>query len=465
MREALGLLALNAGYAAAGLSVLVGLGLVRRLRDGFLLFGLAVITGWALTGIGVSLALMAGLHATIATVAVLWAVVAGMGAIAAIRVPRSPRSPIGERSLAGRVVALAFGAVAAAYLAIDLAAIHALRGAFEPDATSFWLPKALSIFGAGGLDTTPGGFTSFTHPGYPPLLPGTEAITLHFLGSSDPLTLGTQHWIIGVAFFWALGGLLSSRVRPAVLTPCLALLAFAPAFRGLIGTSLGDEALLLQFGVAAVAAAIWLVERDLRLLALASVFLTAGVLTKNEGLLLVVAVLVALAVAAGRRQFGWIVLAAVCPIGARLLWGAWLTANHVPPETDYRLGDLLRPGYLGEHSGRLWTGLDGLAAALLGPRWLLVVPFALAACVAAVVYRPRLVAFVVVAGTGVFLGYAAIYWISPLDIHFYIDSSARRIVSAVGVLCAGALPLLLMEGLRTGLLGTASLRRLLPARR
>jgi len=64
----------------------------------------------------------------------------------------------------------------------------------------------------------------------------------------------------------------------------------------------------------------------------------------------------------------------------------------------------------------------------------------------------------VVAGVLIFLGYSAIYWISPLDIHFYIDSSARRVISAVGVLAAVALPLALAETL-----DLAALRAWLPA--
>ena len=67
------------------------------------------------------------------------------------------------------------------------------------------------------------------NPGYPPLLPGSEAATLHFIGRPDVLQLGVQHWIVVVAFLSAAGGLLATRVRPAIVAPCLALLAFASA--------------------------------------------------------------------------------------------------------------------------------------------------------------------------------------------------------------------------------------------
>lgn len=447
MRETLGLIGLNAGYAAVGLAVLFGAGLVRRPRQALLLAGLALVTGWMLTGAGVALALLAGLPAGISTVLVLWALVTGAGLLAALRVRPAALAAVGEPGWAGRLAGLGFGGLVLAYLGTCLVAVRGLSGAFEPDVTSFWLLKALSLYETGSIGTRAGEFTSFTHPGYPPLLPGSEAVTLHFVGRPDVLSLGTQHWIVAVAFVAAVTGLLSLRVRPAVLLPCISLLAFAPAFRGLVGTSLGDEALLLQFGVAAVLALLWVVERDLRLLALASLFLTACALTKNEGLLLAGTLLASLLVASGRRGVVPVVAAAVAPVGARLLWGLWLSSHHIPAEADYRLSDIFDIGYLGDRTSRLWTGMDGLAAALLGPRWLLVVPLALAACALAAARRPRLVAVAVVASVLVFLGYSAIYWVSPLDIHFYVDSSARRIVSAVGLIGAVALPLLLGETL------------------
>lgn len=447
MRETLGLLALNAGYVVAGLAALVGSGLLRRPGQLPLLGGLALLLGWLLTGVGQALALMLGLPAGVLTMVVLWLLLAAAGGALALRVRPAPLAAVGEGGWGGRLVALAFAGLTLAYLGAGLAGLRGQRGSFEPDVTSFWLPKALSLYGTGGFGRGPGEFTSFTHPGYPPLLPGSEAATLHFIGRPDVLQLGIQHWIVAVAFFWAVGGLLLTRVRPAIVAPCIALLAFAPAFRSLIGTSLGDESLLIQFGLACLLGLLWVIGREPRLLALCSLALAACALTKNEGLLLAGTLLVALLLVAGRRGAPLVVAAAVAPLGARLVWGLWLSANHIPSETDYKLSTIFDTGYLGDHGGRLWTGMDGLAAALLGPRWLLVVPLALAACALAAARRPRLVVATVVAGILIFLGYSAIYWISPLDIHFYVDSSARRVISAVGVLAAVALPLALAESL------------------
>ena len=56
MRAAVGLTALNAGYLGVGLAFLLGLGLVRTGREALRLAGLALVAGWALTGIGSTLA-------------------------------------------------------------------------------------------------------------------------------------------------------------------------------------------------------------------------------------------------------------------------------------------------------------------------------------------------------------------------------------------------------------------------
>ena len=46
-----------------------------------------------------------------------------------------------------------------------------------------------------------------------------------------------------------------------------------------------------------------------------------------------------------------------------------------------------------------------------------------------------------------YLGYLAIYWIGLPEIHFYLDSSALRIVTPLGVFAAALFPLLLAEAL------------------
>jgi hypothetical protein len=129
-------------------------------------------------------------------------------------------------------------------------------------------------------------------------------------------------------------------------------------------------------------------------------------------------------------------------------WHAWLSANDVPGNDAYRFTDLVHFGYLGDRLGRLGTGLHGLVHYLFStPRWTIAAPLALALGALLAPRRPALVGFVLGSCVLAFLGYAAIYWISPYDIHYYIDTSAARIVSSIVLLGAVSLPLLVQESL------------------
>ena len=77
---------------------------------------------------------------------------------------------------------------------------------------------------------------------------------------------------------------------PAILWPCLALLALLPTFTALLGSSLGDEPLMLLVGLGGACSALWLLERDARFAALAGLFLAAAALAKSEGLPIAVVV-------------------------------------------------------------------------------------------------------------------------------------------------------------------------------
>lgn len=465
MSDALRLALLNAGLLAVGEALLAGSGLVRGWRSAVRLAGLAYLVGWAATGVGLSLALIAGIPFRAVTVLALWALLAAGGLAAVRRVPASQLQPAplglpgragrqarglagGAGLLATRGLGLAAAGALAAYLVAELLSIIGRRGFFHPDVWAMWLPRGEMIFFFHGLDLGEGGYTSFAHPNYPPLLPAVDATTFAFLGRADVLLVGPQHWVLIAAFVAALAGLLAYRVRAAIIYPSLLMIALLPAFHSFVGTGLGDESLMVQFVAAGLLMALWLRLGDGRLAALAALFLSAAVLTKSEGLLVAVAVAVVALIVAGRGRRRWpLALIGVIAL-TRLVWWAWLAGHHVARSDDYRLSDALRPGYLGDRFDRLGTGIDGLLAALLGPgRFLVAVPIGLAAAVLCIRLCPRVVGFVLGTGTLVLAGYAVIYWISPMEIHLYIDTSARRIVTPVGILWAALLPLFLAERL------------------
>ena len=446
MRAAVGLAALNAGFVGVGLAFLLGLGLVRTRREALRLLGLALVTGWALTGIAFTLALIAGLGVSVLETVLLWAGLAAGGVLLSRRTPRGGLEPARrERGAAGRLVALGGAGLLAAYLALLGWRSAVPSGFLHADVWNFWLPKAKTIFYFGGLDTGVGGFTSQTSPDYPPLLPALEATTFSFVGRVDALALPLAHWVVAAAFFAALAGLLAGRVRPAILWPSLAMLAFMPMLSRLIGSSLADEPLALSFALAGACAASWLSGRDGRLVVLSGVFLAAAALTKNEGLMLGL-ILVAVLVIAARGRRARALSLGLAPLGAFLVWRTWLWRHGVPGNYAYDFGDLFRPGYLAGRAERLEYGAGELLEELFSTsKWLLVVPASLV--LAAILARVRPALTTLVFGTTVlaFLGYAAIYWISSVELHFYVDNNVERVVAPTVLFLGALFPLLLDE--------------------
>jgi hypothetical protein len=446
-RDAIGLAGLDLLFLAAGLALLVGLGLVRSWRAAVRFGGLALFLGWAAVGVLASELAVAG--AALATWQVALAGIA-FGACSLALTPRVRGVVLSPRR-AERGAALSATAGAAVLLLLYL--VQAVRGSLVEvtttwDAQTFWVPKAAAIVYQGGIHAGDGRFTSFANPDYPLFAPVQDAISFRFMGRVDPAGLPGQHWVIALAFLGAIGGLLASRVRPLLLVPGLALLVLMPSFGDLIGSSLGDEPLALLVALAGLVGALWLLERDPRLLVVCGVCTTAAAVTKVEGLPAAVILPVLLAVATRLRGWRPLLALAVVPVLADVPWRLWMRAHHVPNNSAFPYSKLLDPGFLAGRIDRLGTALDEVPGYLLSlDAWLLAVPVALGLAVLLVRRRPAL--SILVLGTVVlaFLGNVAIYWISPLPIHWYIDTSAARVVSSSALFCATLAPLLLSEAL------------------
>lgn len=442
-----GLIALDALLLAVGMAVLYGLGLVRSRWSALRFVGLALFAGWALIGIGGSLAAVWG--AALAA----WEIVVISAAIAAGAVVLSRRVPAARlgRSLRERGWAAWVAAAGAAVLLVYLEALFR-RGKLQVstawDAQAFWIPKAAAIVFQGGIKGGAVGWPGFANPDYPPLAPVQDAIAFRFMGRVAPAGLPLQHWVIAVAFLGAVAGLLAGRVRPLLLWPGLALLALMPSFGDLVGSSLGDEPLALLLALAGVCGALWLLDRDARYLVVCGICTSAAAITKVEGL--PGALLVALLLLAATRFRPWrqlLPLVAV-PVFVDLPWRHWLSVHHISSNSAFPYSKLLDPGYLSGRAGRLGTALVDLPGYLFSlDRWLLAVPVAL--LLAALLVRRRSDLALLVFGTAVlaFLGNAAIYWISPLPLDWYIQTSAPRVVSSTVLFCAAVAPLLLSEAL------------------
>jgi hypothetical protein len=449
-RDAAGLVALDAVLLAVGFATVYGLGFVRSPRSALRFAGLALFLGWAELGVVGSFLAVAGASLALWQILLLAAVLAGLGLALSRFVPAAPVRPALSERGAAAWAAAAGAAVVFVYLeALFRRSKLAVTQAW--DAQAFWVPKAAVLVYQGGLHASPTGFTSFTNQDYPLLAPVQDAITFRFLGSVDPAGLPTQHLVIAAAFLAAVAAVLADRVRPLFLWPGLAVLVLMPSFGDLVGSSLGDEPLALLLALAGVCVARWLVAPEQHWLAVAGICTTAAALTKVEGL--PGALLVALLLIAASRGRAWrpgLALIAA-PLLAIVPWRIWMRAHEIHPNSAFPYSKLLDPGYLGGRIGRLGTALAELPGYLVGvDRWLLAVPTAAVLALLLVRRRPGLT--VLVLGTGIlaFLGNAAIYWISPLDVHFYINTSAARVVSSTTIFCAAVAPLLLSEALGDG---------------
>jgi hypothetical protein len=450
MTELVGLVALDAVLLGVGLALLYGSGLVRDRRSLLRFSGLALIVGWASVGVGVSFALMAGLSLVVWQVLLLAAGTSAAGLLlgTSVRAAALERAPLGRPA----PVAIVAGAVLGLYgLALLLRAWFG-GASTSWDAWAVWIPKAKSIVLFDGIDLGLGGFASFAHPYYPPLVPGMDAVTFRFMDSIDPSRLPLQEWILFAAFIGSLAGLLAGRVRPTILAPSLLAVALMPSFEHLVGSSLADYPLALLFGLAGLCGALWLLEGSPAYLAVTGVLIAGAALTKNEGLplALLLAVVLALAALITRRR-NPLLPAMLAPVGllAVLPWKLWLSAHDLPQTTEFYYRDLFDPGYLNARLDRLGTALEEVPGYLLSPdRWLLAVPLVLVAA-ALVVGRRRglalLAAGVVVAG---FVGQTVIYWIGRPPIDWFIETSADRTLGTLAVFSASLLPLLLAEAFR-----------------
>jgi hypothetical protein len=176
------------------------------------------------------------------------------------------------------------------------------------------------------------------------------------------------------------------------------------------------------------------------------------VLTKNEGLMLAVALL-AMLVATGRPRHTYRTLAglAAAPALAFASWQIWLSQRDVVVnDRDFRLQDVFDLGYLGDRTGRVGTAAGTTLRTIFDPGYMLLsVPLALGLVAVLLVARRERRLAVFGLGTIVlsFLGFLLIYWIGIPDIHLYLDSTANRLTADVALIAAVLFPLLLTEAL------------------
>ena len=343
------------------------------------------------------------------------------------------------------MLAFAGAGVLTVYLSALLVRSWNPTGVLHPDAWDQWFAKAKVLYFFGGLDTGVGGFTSQYNPDYPPLVPTSEALVFDAIGGAQTLELARFHWALAASYLLAVAWILAPRVRPAILWPSLALLALAPRFGSLVGSSLADEPLSMLVGLASLTGIVWLLDDALRWALLSGLFLAAGTATKNEGLMLGLVIVFALAVTRqGRHRLGVIVGLAGGVVTVYGVWRIWLNRHSVPQNPFYDLADIFDLAYLLSRVDRLQYALGELVGQLVIPsRWLLIVPATVVLALLAARRAPALSVFVLTVILLDLIGFAAVYWISEVDLHFYVDNTVDRLPAVFVVFCGSLFPLLL----------------------
>jgi Dolichyl-phosphate-mannose-protein mannosyltransferase len=444
----LGLALANLCYLAAGAGISRALGLWRAPRELLSALAVAYLVGVAACGIAAGWALIAGLGLA------RWQVVAGCALLAATGLrPRWDGQvlPAPPPRAAGRAVLALQAAVG--LMAVMYLADAAFRPLAEQDAWAMWTMKARAIALLDGLDARVFAGVPYhqVHLDYPLLIPALEAIGFRFMGAVDTQVIHVQGALLVVALLLALPRLLADRVPPAAAWASVLLIAVAPSLVYQAGAGLADVPLAVFFALASMCAWRWLAEGRPQMLVLTVLFAAAVLATKREGGPFVAALFLVVLVAAGRGRRGQTIAAGVAAVATAIPWQLWLHANGVDTSNgEIPYAKVVDPSYLAGRLGRIPTGAGSLVWHAVEPSaWLVIVPAAAVAVVLAVRGGDRRTpVFVSALACLVVASVVWAYWVGRPSLHYYLDHSARRVVTTPVVLLGAFLPVLLAAAAR-----------------
>jgi hypothetical protein len=312
------------------------------------------------------------------------------------------------------------------------------------DAWAFWTTKAKAIYFFGGID--PSIFRQ-TWPSYPLLVPVLDAMNFRFMGSADTTALGVQYWLLAVGFVWAAAGLLRRVAPPRITWLFLALVVSVPQLDDRLLSRTADWPLDLFFGLAACALLAWIVTSETWLLTVFGLASAAMLVTKREGQLLAVCLVVGGLLAAGvRNRRSWLGVVGVGALSSipALVWHVWLTSRHWPG--DAPPGGVVHATFAYIHYAP--QGFNLVADLLFDYHlWLGVTPLALAAALACLrLPDARPAAFFLLTFVLLFLGWSWENWAFvgagyPITSSPSLNPTSRTVASLV-VLSVVAAPVL-----------------------
>ena len=438
------LLAANVLELVVGIGLVLALGLANDLRAFSARVGLAYGLGLAVTGI---------LDATLALVGIAIGLPQlGLLALASLLVGllrRRRLSPVAQDALqvpSSTLLAAGVAAITTALIALAAAA-YTVTPLLKWDGWAIWGTKAQALYDFGSA--TGPLFTSAAYQGiqqsYPLLLPALEATDYRAMGAADGSVIHLQLLLFAVAFAGSLFGLLWRRVpSELVALAVLAILAAPPVLQEL-AWNYADVPLAFAVALGVVALARWLIDDEPWLLAVAAIFLGAGVLTKNEGAMFAAVAFLPLLCYLGardRRRALPLLAAAGAVVAVLLPWRIFTSIHHLSTG-DIHFSDALQPSLLSAHGGRIAPSAHALVSQIGVARWGLLVPLTAVGVLAAFVGGRAVLGWFAVSWLLLsFSGLVLVYWISSLPLHWYLATSAFRIVATLVVGGAALTPLL-----------------------
>lgn len=315
------------------------------------------------------------------------------------------------------------------------------------DSWTFWTPRAYGLYALDGLDTdwfTSGAMLGGARRDYPLLFSAVEAAGFRFTGYETRL-LDLQTWVFLLAFVVMIYQASSARMRNVVLAAVLLMVAAAPSTASQLAAAEADIPLATLVAAAGLCGVRWLETRRRSTLVLTAVLAAGAVATKIEGAIFVGALFAALGLCSWRRSrpdSAIAIAALVVVVAVGLLpWRIWVAVHGGVPTGAV---PSLSPSTLVDHASYVPRAAGYLLFKLLDPRgWLLIVPlWAVALWSAWRAARRGVVVFAIVTVALAFCGLVISYWSTPLDLHFHLATSARRVVTSIVFFCAALTPLL-----------------------
>jgi hypothetical protein len=441
-----GLLLLNVAYLALGVGLCCWLRTARSWCELASQLGLAY-----LGGLCVATLLVAELAVVDVTVGVpALSALAGVVLLSGLRRFRSERVTETEPRLWGsRLIGIAALAQTGLLLAVAGTAF-AVRPLSEWDGWAIWGFKARALYGFGGVSNPAFESHVYAHhmQDYPLFLPALEATAYRALGSVDEQLVHVQLLGLAVGFAGALWALLRPRVPAELLGLILLAIVAAPGLLDGLAANYADVPLAIFVALGMAALARWLIDPDARMLPWAALFLASAMLTKNEGAIFAAAAVAAALVVARRRLP--VLAVGACAFAPLIPWRVFVAVHRLHDQA--LRGSDFRPSALAHHTHRIAPAASRLVRELLFADHGLLIALALVGAFAALTAgRGRLIAFAGSWFTLAFAGLVLAYWASPLQLDWYLATSAPRIVLPLIVGAAALAPLFAGDAWRLAL--------------